>query len=282
MSKRNPYPHGPGQPKSGLSSKDCIGIALIIVAILATAGVGYWYYTASESHVAYDKGTYCPDSGPYARIALLIDLTDEMSFIQEQKLRHFIQSLSDESREDSVPQHAMLSVYLLSENDASAIPTPVIEVCNPGNGEGINEFTGNPRLANKRFTERFLDPIDTTIGKIVYTDPAKTSPIIESIRGIAVSNFAEEAEPGYEHRLIVISDMLQNTPKTSHYREGQILEEATLRDLKSDLQFVDRVDIKVIARQKQERLQGKALVEYWRNYFRESGTNLTTAERWGE
>ena len=38
----------------------------------------------------------------------------------------------------------------------------------------------------------------------------------------------------------------------------------------------------VIARKGSERLQGKALVEYWREYFRASGSNLTTAERWGE
>ena len=282
MSKRRPYPYGPGTRKQGLSSKDWAGIALIVLALATVGGVGYWYYTASKAHVAYDKITYCPEAGAYARTVLLVDLTDEISFIQEQKLRNFIHSLADPKNDDVVPQHTMLSVYLLSEGDLNAIPTPVIEVCNPGSGEGISEFTGNPRLANKRFRERFAVPIDAAIGQVVHTEAARTSPIIESIRGIAVSTFVEPPAPGYEHRLIVISDMLQNTRNASHYRGGQILDDGTLSNLKSDLGNVDRVDIKVIARQSSERLQGKALVEYWREYFRASGSNLTTAERWGE
>lgn len=282
MSKRQTYPYAPGQRKKGLSSKDWAGILLVLLVVTGVAAMGFWRYTAGQSHVSYDRTSYCPASGAYAKTVLIVDLTDEISFIQEQKLKNFVRSLSDANNDNLVPQYTMLSVYLLSETDVESIPTPIVEVCNPGSGEGLSEFTGNPRLANKRFTERFLDPIDKAIGKIVHTKSAKTSPIIEAIRGISVTAFGEPPTAGYEHRLIVVSDMLQNSRGTSHYRQGQDLGKVDLSGLVADLENVSRVDIKVIGRTDTPALQGKPLVEYWRGYFRASGSNLSSAERWGE
>lgn len=282
MNKHSVYPHGPGQRKKSLTAQDWLGIVLIIAVVTGAAGLGYWYYTAKKNHVVYDQNTFCPEGGPFAKTVLLIDLTDEISFIQEQKLKTFVQSLADPSNPDAVPQHAMLSVYLLQESDASGLPVPVVELCNPGSGQGLNELTSAPQLANKRFSERFLTPINAAIGNIVHTDSAKTSPIIESIRGIAVSAFAAKPREGYVHRLIVISDMLQNSAATSHLRQGQDIDKVDKNKLRADLVNVSRVDIKVINRNTSARLQGKALVEYWRGYFRASGSSLESAERWTE
>lgn len=282
MNTRKSKPYGPGNRKKGLTSKDWVGVLLVILVVVGLAGVGYWRYSAGKAHVAFDAASFCPIDGAFARTVLLIDLTDEISFIQEQKLKNFMRTLAESQSANSIPQYTMLSVYLLSEDDTHQIPTPVVEVCNPGSGEGLSEFTGNPRLANKRFTERFLEPIDEAIGAIVRTQSAKSSPIIESIRGISISAFAASPQEGYEHRLIVISDMLQHSANTSHYRDGQSIEKLDSGRFKSDLGKVSRVDIKVIDRQSSSRLQGKELVEYWREYFRASGSSLDTAERWGE
>lgn len=282
MSKRNAYSYGPGKNRKGLSGSDWIGIVVGILAVLAFVGLGYWIYQEKSSVVQYDATTYCPIEGPFATTVLLIDLTDEVSFIQEQKITNFIKSLATAGGEDVVPQHDMLSVYLLSEADVNTIPKPVIQVCNPGDGQGLNEFTGNPRLANKRFTERFLKPVDAAIGGIVSTQSANISPIIEAIRGISLTAFDAEPQAGHEHRLIVISDMLQNSPSLSHYKNGQHQTQEQLKSFNADLNSVSRVDIKVLDRSGSERLQGKDLVEFWRAYFRVSGTSLTSAERWSK
>lgn len=282
MSKRSPYPYGLGTRKKGRSAKDWAGIALIVFVISLASGVGYWRYAAGEAHIALENTSFCPVSGPYAKTVLLIDLTDEISFIQEQKLKNYMHALADPENPDAIAQYTMLSVYLLSESDTDAIPVPIVEVCNPGSGVGLSEFTNNPKKANKKFIEKFVKPIDAAIGSIVHTTSADSSPIIESIRGISVSAFAQPPHEGYGHNLIIISDMLQNSSKTSHYREGQDIEADKFGGLTADLAMVGKIDIKVFARKEHASLQGKALVEYWRNYVRASGSSLSTIERWEE
>ena len=282
MNKRQAYNYGPGKNRKGLSSSDWIGIILGLAAVLAFAGLGYWIYKEKSAKVQYNATSYCPLSGPFATTVLLIDLTDEISFLQEQKITNFIHSLATASGEDVVQKHDMLAVYLLKESDADTIPTPVVQVCNPGDGQGLNEFTGNPRLANKRFSDSFVKPIDAAIANIVSAQSANISPIIESIRGISLTAFSKEPHAGHEHRLIVISDMLQNSPQISHYKHGQKQTKEELQKFSADLSMVSRVDIKVLDRSGSERLQGKDLVEFWRAYFRVSGTSLTSAERWAK
>lgn len=272
MSGCSPYHYG---AKKGLSTKDWFGIMIIILVIAAVGAGMAWYRSAMQSKVIYDSKSWCPTSGPFANTVLLIDLTDEISSIQEQKLKNFLRSSSD-----IVPKHAMLSVYLLSEDDG--VQAPLVEICNPGNGEDINEFTGNPRLAKKRFNEKFLDPIEKAIKKIEPAKPARISPIIEHVRSIAVSVFVDAPREGYKHRLVVISDMLQNSEATSHYRDGQDWEKVNLGKLRADLDHVSQVDVKVFARNSLEHLQRKALIEYWENYFILSGSTLGAAERWAE
>ena len=281
MSNRHSYPYDPRR-KSGNLIKDRIGAVLIVIALLALITIFFWGEFIKEGYVEYDNTSYCPVSGSYAKTVLLIDLTDKITFIQEEKLRNFMRSLSDPKNPDAVEQHTMLSIYLLNKNHMDGIPTPLVEICNPGSGEGLSELTGNPRLANRRFTERFLTPVDTAVGQIVDTKSSDISPIIESIRGIAVSAFSEAPKDGYEHRLIVISDMLQNSDSASHYHRGQKWNPTDLSKLNADLEHVSRVEIKVISRKNFSYLQGKALVEYWREYFRASKSRLTTAKRWEE
>jgi len=276
------YEYGSGPKKGRFSGQDKAGIAILLITILAASAIAYWISQKKSSLVHYDSATYCPSKGPFGKTVLLIDLTDEISFLQEQKLKNYIKSLSNPESDQYLSKHDMLSVYLLSESDSKSIPVPIVEVCNPGDGEGLNEFTGNPRLAHKRFSERFLSPINHAIGQIVAVESSETSPIIESLRGISVSAFDDNPEPGHEHRLVVISDMLQNSSDISHYRNGQSQSLDQLKTFRADLDGVSVIDIKVLDREASKKLQGKQLVEFWRQYFRASGTALNSAERWTE
>ena len=282
MKSRRQSNYGEGPKKSGWSAQDSAGIAIIFVALLAAGAVAFWVSEKSSSIVRYDPATYCPIKGPFGKTVLLIDLTDEISFLQERKLKNYIKSLSDSSSDEYLPLHNMLAVYLLDESDTQSIPVPIFEACNPGDGTGLSEFDGNPIQAHKRFTERFLSPINMAIAKIVATGGSKTSPIIESIRGISVSAFDESPQPGHNHRLVVISDMLQNSTAVTHYGDGQGQSLGQLRSVGADLDSVSIIDIKVLDRENLKKLQGKQLLEFWSQYFRASGSSLNSADRWTE
>lgn len=282
MKSRDKFDYGQGPQKDGFSKGDFLGLTMAAIVVLLVVVVSYWSYQKKSSFIELDQVTYCPIDGPYGKTVLLIDLTDEISFIQEEKLNKYIKTLSDSSNDGYLPQYDMLAVYLLSDGDSDSLPQPIVEVCNPGDGSGLRELDGAPLLAKKTFVEKFSGPISTAIAGILPVGASKTSPIIEAIRGISVSTFDGAAEPGHENRLVVISDMIQNSTELSFFKDGQSVDLAQLKALGADLADVPIIDIKVLDRKNSKKLQGKRLVEFWRQYFRASGSSLNSAERWTE
>ena len=282
MKSRHQFDYGKGPKKNGFSKGDYLGVSIAAIVISLVVLVSYWNYQKRSSLIELDQVTYCPIDGPYAKTVLLIDLTDEISFIQEEKLKKYIKTLSDSSNDGYLPQYDMLAVYLLSDGDSDSLPQPIVEVCNPGDGSGLRELDGAPILAKKTFVKMFSEPISAAIGGILPVGASKTSPIIEAIRGISVSTFDGTAEPGHENRLVVISDMIQNSAELSFFKNGQSVDREQLKSLGADLAGVPIIDIKVLDRKNSKKLQGKQLVEFWSQYFRASGSSLNSAERWTE
>jgi hypothetical protein len=262
MKRKNNYSYGPSAKGNGLNRSDFIGIALLLIVFIVLAVVGYWVWSTKSKTIEYDRNTYCPKDGPFGKTVLLIDLTDEVSFLQEQKLRNFVNTLGDADSQISVAKNEMLEIYLLSESYADELPLPLVQACNPGDGKGLSEFTANPRLAKLRFIQSFKEPIDEALRQIVSMSGAKTSPLVEAIRGISVKSFSKPASDGYTNRLVVISDMLQNTRKLSHYRGDQSAYADKLSPNKASMSNVDLVDIKVINRNSNKSLQGKGLIKF--------------------
>jgi len=76
--------------------------------------------------------------------------------------------------------------------------------------------------------------------------------------------------------------MIQHSGKLSFYRDGLAVDDEELRSLSAELGEVDEVQLYVIGRESLTALQGKALIEFWRKYFRFSETVLASATRWPE
>jgi hypothetical protein len=282
MNNRRSKSYGPSERENRFSSSDLLGFGIIALVLLAFAGLWYWKSEVEGKLVPYDKVVGCPVGGPFATTVLLLDLTDKVSFLQEQQVIKFAESLANLKSDNAVGMHERAILVLLKESHNSQLPIPVVSVCNPGDGSDLDEFTGNPGLAKKRFEERFLSPIKDAISTLVEVQPAGSSPIIESIRGIGVSSFFTSPKTGHKNRLIVISDMIQNSNNISFYRDGLVLNDKALQTQAAELDEVEEAELYVIGREQLATTQGKELIEFWSRYFRFSGTTLSSAERWTE
>lgn len=239
----------------------------VIVIVCVLGGVVYYMYTKPKSA---DKTTLCPAEGPRGHVVVLVDNTDPYSFIQQQAFIQALDSLSD----DVVPEGYLLSVFSLGE-DFQKNAEPVFEKCNPGTSDGKSELTTTLKRIDKRFNTSFKEPI-TSLEKVLIAEaPAKYSPIFEMIQLASIKGFRTRNVEG-PRTLIIFSDMLPNTKEFSMFKGVPDYKSFTStvygEHSKTDLSGV-KVEIHYLM--KYPRLQTMKLLNFWEQYFEDTGARLT-------
>jgi hypothetical protein len=248
-----------------------ISAAVIALLLLLVAG-GVAYYLINRPK-DLNSQTLCPAGGPTAHVALLIDTTDPMTFTQKEAFAVLMRRLVDRE----VPEGALLSVFALGE-DFKQGARPLIEMCNPGNGTGKSELTANPRQLREQYEIRFLRPVTEQVDLLVKSQPAKSSPIFEMLQLVGINGFQKHDVPGAK-RLILLSDMLHNTPNFTMY-SGQLDYPAFAASdygRKSRLQMPG-VDVEIHYLINAPKLQTKRNLKFWEDYFNEAGAKVVSVK----
>ncbi len=164
--------------------------------------------------------TLCPVSGSTGQTILLIDTTDPLTLVAQEKLKQLLKAFRDSHNEHYLQRGHELIVYRLTPR-VKNIGKPV-RVCNPGNPED-RTWTDNltsgkyGELRKWRIFERHLLRSLPRIGEQVSGDQ---SPLLESMaliiaRHVSSIGVKDNRKP---NRLILFSDMLQNSDRLSHYK----------------------------------------------------------------
>ena len=253
-------------------AQDRLGVALIVLVVLVFASGGAGYFYLQQTRVALDETTLCPKDGARTLTVVLVDRTDPLTTIQSAALRNRIEEIKN-----SVAQYGALQIYSV-EPIGETLLRPVVDMCNPGRGANIDPNFGNPRLIEKRWQEEFAMPIETLLNDLMQTHEADSSPIMESIQSIAVSVLSGNSAAEIPKRLIIASDMLQHTTEYSQYNSDLDFQEfrksGFYRRLQADLRGVE-VEIIYIRRDTRRAAQGKAHVQFWRDYIHDLGGAVT-------
>lgn len=247
------------------------GVALLIVT---TAAVVLVVYTQVTRDPPLDKTTMCPAAGPLGHIVLLVDETDPLNFTQRQAFSVAMKELV----ETKVPEGHLLSIFVLGEKfEQSALP--LIELCNPGSDVGKSELSANLKRLRKQYEERFVRPLEDAGKALVAEQPAKASPIFEMLQLVGINGFRKHAVKGPK-RLVLVSDMLHNTPQFSMYIGTMTFEhfestdyarrtQAELRDVSVELHYLMTTP----------RLQTRRNQVFWERYFERAGARLSDVRR---
>ncbi|MFM0628396.1 hypothetical protein [Paraburkholderia xenovorans] len=238
-----------------------------VVAIMCAAA--YWYFARSPG---LDK-RLCPSGGPTGQVVLLVDKTDPLNFTQKQAF----ESSLDRLIAQGVPAGYLLSVFVLGE-DFTAAPKPVFSQCNPGDGAEANAFTANKAHLRKRFEQGFRQPMLALSKELQASKPAKYSPILEMLEMASINGFRKEDVKG-PRRLIIVSDMLHNTPQYSMYRgapDFELFHDSSYgRKMQTDLNGVD-VEIQYVINTPQ--LQTRRNLKFWEDYFASTGARIVAVK----
>ena len=192
----------------------------ILAVLVALASIGYeaWYADA----LIVRPPDYCP-TGTYPQIqegieipghtAILIDTSNEIPADDAELAFQRI----DEWTRDSAPFLQRLSIYGLPESADDRTVRSYGSWCIPKEGAEANIIYENPVYVEAQF-RWFLATLEDMFRELVSRGEADQSPIVETMAGLVQHHDDLDS-------IVLVSDMLQNTPLWSHYMtEGDTLD----------------------------------------------------------
>ena len=220
----------------------------------------------------------CPEDEEYAaQIAILVDPSDTLTNVQEGSgAPRVLQAIED------APVTTEIRVYTVGRagrGDTRAL----FRVCKPAHPDSVSSLTGNPALAERRYEDEFLSPLQQTLAALLNVEGDSISPIVEGIQVAAVSAFQPRGAD-IPRQLLVVSDMIQNSRNLSFYREsvefGPLSRNPDYGTLRVDLTGVE-VSVFLLARRGGAgRIQGGTLRGFWEDYFLDQGASPLARPRW--
>lgn len=244
------------------------GVVALFIAV-AVAGSAAWLYLTRETPP--DADTLCPGAGPLGHIVVLVDATDPLNFIQRQAFDAVVRDLV----ERKIPKGHLVSVFVLGE-DFTQGAAAVIERCNPGSGVDASQLTSNVAKLQRRYHEGFELPLLKVTDGLVATSSAKASPVLEMLQLISINAFKANAVTG-EKRLIIMSDMLHNTPGFSMYKSGGDFGAFSNTDYgKRSLTQLQGVAVEIHYLMNAPHLQTRRHLKFWEEYFDLAGARIVS------
>ena len=238
------------------------GIALLVV--IAVAAGTLWWWTHQKPPL--DADNLCPSQGPLGHHVLLIDTTDPLNDAQKAAFDLILTRLA----ERDTPPGYLVSVFVLGDHFKTDAK-PLIELCNPGDAQGHSQLTENLRQIQRRYRDRFLQPLFAQTAQMLRNESARESPILEMLQMVSL-NAIEKRDVSGPRRLIVLSDLLQNSKALSMYRDIPNYDTFAQTDYarKTRIGFQD-VEVEIWLLQNASGEKQKRLREFWQRYFLGNG-----------
>ncbi|TAL34957.1 MAG: hypothetical protein EPN98_07825 [Phenylobacterium sp.] len=235
------------------------GLFKIAGVAVAVAAVGVLYYSVMSGRKALDPETLCP-AEPTSMTVLLVDVTDPLNPAQRQDFMNQLAGLKN-----SIPRYGQLTVAKVDATSDKLL-APVIVRCNPGTAADANSATGDPGKLQKQWEEGFSRPLDAAFEQLSKASGAETSPILESIQSVNLTELQKPATRDKPKRLIIVSDLLQNTAEASFYgalpTPETFLASPAFQKARTDLRGVE-LELWMLQRPDGAATQPRALPDLW-------------------
>lgn len=233
-------------------------VAIVFLGGVILAALGFFGYVKLQASQAVALGEdACPVDGATSMTAVLLDITDPIAPITRVDLQNqFKQVVKD------VDKGGLIEVYLLTGSEGELKRT--FHGCNPGDGEGANPWTSNPKKIQKRWDEAFNKPLKEIEDQMGTSYKSERSPVMAGVQKIIIESFSQPELEGRHKTLYVASDMMEHTDSFSMYKSGAkyaAFEKSPARD-----RFrvpLDGVDVKFIAFQREKSISIDDLSQFW-------------------
>jgi hypothetical protein len=247
-------------------------LAILAASLVAIVGVGVALALNRTPPTDPQTGCIAGQATPQAHTVVLVDQTDPLSSHQIDYVKALI-----------LQEYARLKPYgELTVRGVRADPDDAGESfsrCRVRRGAEVLGVASNPDMIEAAFRRTVGDALNSYLNGLRHVPTAPRSPIIE-----AVDNAVDAADFGptvKERRLVIVSDMAQNSRNLSEYHgqgSGLAPSEVVRSELGRDLKGV-AVRIHYVRRPELETIQTAAQRDFWRDWFTSQGANVKLG--WG-
>ena len=245
-------------------------ITLLLIGVVAFYQVGI-RAPETDDH-------FCPkDTGPIGATVLLLDTSDPLTPKHRAELERLASQIASErvGRMGIAPGE-LLAVYELTQDPGA--PKQLIQVCRPFKNPKDRTWRDDIH-SGRRFAEqdwhRFEDALANAFPERV-SKPQPTSPLLETITVLAARHMpGKRGDEGFKVHLIIFSDLLQHTPRFSHYVPYPDAKDMRhdARDLLTDLTGT-KVSLFRLERPKYAKLQTASHYYWWTELVQEQGGQI--------
>ena len=183
---------------------------LLICFAVTAAGALTYFYVSAERRPTLDPVSLCPTTGPKGISVILVDTSDDLKDTTQREILGILEDQIVALR----PYHK-LDIRILDIQSQKS--RSLFSKCNPGDGEGLSEWTDNPTVARMRWIENFKKPAAEAVKGSLSKAQAASSPIMAAIQDIAIDQFSSSSVQSISKSLFVISDMIEFTRDYSQY-----------------------------------------------------------------
>ena len=262
------------QRRRAAKRKNLIGV---VIGVVAAAILIALFVRGQRQNRVFDA-VNCPEDEEYAtQIAILVDPSDILTNVQEGSGAPRVLEVVEEA-----PMTTEIRVYTVGQAGRGDTRS-VFRACKPAHPDDVSSLTGNPAIAERRYEDEFLAPLQQTLAALLDVEADSISPIAEGIQVAAVSAFQPRGAD-IPRQLLVVSDMIQNSRSLSFYRDpvefGPWSRNPDYGTLRVDLAGVE-VSVFLLARGGGAgRIQGGTLRGFWEDYFLDQGASPLARPRW--
>ncbi|HEU0118406.1 MAG TPA: hypothetical protein VFR09_07205 [Alphaproteobacteria bacterium] len=269
---QNPQHRPNRRDRQSAQVKKAVGVlAILCVVVVAMA---HFYLSAKSSSRPIDEKTFCPtDNKGMNTVAILIDRTDSFTLTQQAAIRDRLNQVKDDTG-----RYDLIEIYSVEPTQTQLLK-PEFSMCNPGRGEEVNEWTGNPHMVEERWKTLFADPLQHIFDNSLSAENAAISPIMESIQSIVVTRLGTQSMISKKNtrKLIIVSDLLQYMGDYSQYKPlepfAKFSKTPYYQNVRADLNGIS-FEIWYVRRQKTLNIQGQKHVDFWRDYISDQGGSV--------
>lgn len=180
------------------------GATAVVLGGLLALTAAVWVLRPAD----LDPTTLCPTSRSLAgHTVVIVDRTDRWTPAMSAAVTELLDAAQRETR-----RYQKFSIVSL---DADQSVHPLFSVCNPGAPTFWSDLYRGRRYTVRDFEQHFVGAADHVVAHVSEPSEANTSPIVEYVRRWLGSDDFSAAVP--ERRLILVSDMRQNSPLYSVY-----------------------------------------------------------------
>ncbi len=251
-------------------------LAPLAAGAILLIGVVVFYQMGTRIPETDDR--LCPkDTGPVGATVLLLDTSDPLTPKHRAELERLADQItSEEAGRMGVAAGQLLRVYELTQDPGA--PKQLIDVCrpliNPKDRSWRDSIHRGARF-HERDWKRFEDALTNAFPEH-EGEPRQTSPLLETITVLAARHVpGKRGDENFKVHLVVFSDLLQHTPRLSHYGPYPDAKEMRhqARDLLTDLTGA-RISLFRLERPKYAQWQSEHHYYWWTELVMEQGGEI--------